>query len=256
MPSKIIDEKERVIIEQLTSLGLTPKEATVYLALFHLGLVGTSAIIKRTQLHGQYVYDALEKLEARGLIQHVIQRGRKKFSAKHPRILLQLLEAQKHTAESLVEQLQSSIIIPQSLNFEVCRGVEAYRAHEFHLLESSAPNDEVLVIGGVGEQFVSSMGTEFQRYEAQRRKKHLRVRYIGSEEQRAELQTRATQTHRSDFAFRCLPGLFTGLVNTDIWSDCITFNIFGDPVTSFVVREPEIAKSYRGFFETLWGMGK
>jgi hypothetical protein len=46
------------------------------------------------------------------------------------------------------------------------------------------------------------------------------------------------------------------MVNTNIWPDSIGFNIFGQPVTSFVISNPIIAGSYKQFFETLWNMAK
>src|SRR3990167_10333976 len=85
--SKKIDEKMNGdIIMSLEALGLKKKEARVYLALLELGQVGSSKIIQRTGLHGQFVYQALEGLEEKGLAQHAIQAGRKKLDRKSTRL--------------------------------------------------------------------------------------------------------------------------------------------------------------------------
>lgn len=255
MSSKDFDKKIQSLSDELATLGLTAKESRVYLALLRLGLVGSGKIISATQLHGQFVYQALAGLEAKGLVQHVIQRGRKKFLAQHPKTILGLLDVQRRTAESVIQELQSTLILPQPLDFEVHRGLDAYRSDEMKILETAAEGDSVLVIGGQGDRFIESMGETFGRYETLRHKKRIRVRYIGSEEQRSELAERS-HIHRALFEYRLLPGLFTGLVNTDIWPQYLAFNFFGEPVTRFVIRQPEIAASYRGFFESLWKLGK
>ena len=76
--SKNLDKDIEYSLERL---GLDPKESAVYCALLRLGTVGTSHLLDATGLHGQYVYQALARLEERGLAAHAIVRGRKKFHA-------------------------------------------------------------------------------------------------------------------------------------------------------------------------------
>ena len=75
-----------------------------------------------------------------------------------------------------------------------------------------------------------------------------------SEGQRASMP----QTHgkRKLFEVRYLPGLFTGQVNTNVWSDAIGFNIYCEPVTRFIIWNPVVAGSYAQFFETLWKLAR
>ena len=110
------------------------------------------------------------------------------------------------------------------------------------------------VIGGDGDLFFKIMQDNIGEYEYLRDKKKIKVKYVGSENQKTLLlKSKGT---RPLFNYRVLPGLFTGLVNTNIWEEHIGFNLFGSPVTSFVVRNKEMAKSYQGFFNTLWNIGK
>ena len=97
--------KFRELNKKLQVLGLEEKSAAVYMSLLRLGDVGSSKIIKNTGLHGQYVYQSLEKLEKMGLAQHIIKRGHKKFSAKSPSVLVRVAEEHKIQAESLAGEL-------------------------------------------------------------------------------------------------------------------------------------------------------
>lgn len=251
----MIDEKTRGELEKaLSGLGLSPKESSVYLALLSLGLVGSSKIITETGLHGQFVYQSLETLEQKGLVQHVVQNGRKKFSAKSPSVLLSLVEQQRRTAEDVVLQLQSALTMPPKQQLEVFQGADSFIAHEFDLLEQALVGSELLVIGGLGDQFHQTIGDAIKQYDILRAKKQIRIRYAGCEKQRAEMQMISSK--RKDFTFRLLPGEFGGEVNTNIWPDRISYNIFGTPVSKITLSSKTIAESQRQFFEALWNIAK
>lgn len=243
-----------VIIRQFEQLNLNHKEAQVYLALLGLGQTGSSKIIGKTGLHGQYVYQALAKLEERGLVQHVIMRGRRKFSAKHPRALMQLAEEKRRVAKELTKKLETMLVLPKQQETEIYQGQEAFVAHEFELLEQMSAGSELLVIGGEGDQFAKSMGGRLFEYEKERNKNRITVRYIASENQKLSLEE--GKRTRQNFTYKILPGLFTGEVNTNIYPEAVGFNIYGTPVTGFVVRNTLVAQSQSIFFETLWKLGK
>ncbi|OGZ44515.1 MAG: hypothetical protein A2719_05330 [Candidatus Ryanbacteria bacterium RIFCSPHIGHO2_01_FULL_45_22] len=251
----MFDKKEESkILDGLQMLGLSEKEAAVYVSLLKLGEGGSSKIIKDAELHGQYVYQALGSLEERGLAQHVIKNGRKKFSAKNPQVLARLIDQQKVVAEHVASKLQEMMVLPPDQRFEVFQGKESCTAHEFEMLEKAPEGSELLVIGGTGDKFNETMAERLGEYVSLQVKKNIRVRYIGSEGQRATMP----QMHgrRKLFEARYLPGLFTGQVNTNVWPDSIGFNIFGEPVTRFTIWNPVVAGGYRQFFETLWKLAR
>src|SRR3989344_535645 len=167
-------------LKGLRELGLDEKEATVYLALLQLPDTGTTALIRTTGLHGQYVYQALARLEKLGLAQHVVKRGRKKFSAKHPKALARLIDRKKQVADELAESLAEQVTLPLNQRFEVFQGKESFIAHEFDLLAEAPEGAELLVIGGSGDQFFKTMASNLASYESERLKKQVTVRHIGS----------------------------------------------------------------------------
>lgn len=248
------ENRKSILVEHLKTLGLNKREALVYLALLRLGETGTSLIIRDANLHGQYVYQALGALEERGLVQHVIRRGRKKFTAKNPRVLTRLIDHQRVIAQDLAVKLEELMVLPPEQRFETFQGKEAYVAHEFEILKQQQENTELLVIGGVGDKFNENMGDRLQEYAVLQIKKNITIRYIGSESQRAGMPL--MHGRRKLFKTRYLPGLFTGHVNTNIWPDLLGFNVFGEPVTRFTIWNPVVAGSYKQFFETLWRLAK
>lgn len=253
--SQFIDEmRQGGFIKDLEGLGLDSKQARVFLSLLHLGEVGSSKIIEDTGLHGQFVYQALGELEARGLAKHVIKRGRKKFSAQSPHKLVALMDRQKSLASNLATELEQVITIPALSTFETYQGEEAYVAHELDILGQAPMGSELLIIGGKGDHFNDIMGGSLPDYVSLQLGRKVKIRYIGSEAERKDIP----EMHggRRDFEIRYLPGLFAGEVNTNIWPFAIGFNIYSSPVTRFTIMSEVVAKSYTQFFEALWKLAK
>lgn len=246
--------KDSDIAKRLQSLGLSPKEVSVYLALLSRAGVGSSKLISATGLHGQFVYNALNRLEELGLAKHVIERGRKKFSASSPLRLLSLAEEKKLVAQNVARELQSRYQGAHEQDFEIFQGETSFIAHEFETLESLGTGTSIDVIGGTGDRYFEILGTEAGAYEDIRSTKKISVRYIGSVEQEAALKKLAGT--RKHFEYRIFPGLSTGVVNTNIYENFVTLNIFGDSILSFTITNKTVADGYKEFFESLWALSK
>ncbi|HRH24265.1 MAG TPA: helix-turn-helix domain-containing protein [Candidatus Paceibacterota bacterium] len=255
MSEKTDEISDKDLLQQLESIGLTEKESRVYLALLPRHDVGSSKIISATGLHGQFVYDALERLEKLGLAKHVIANGRKKFSANPPLRLLSIVEEKRLAAQNIARQLQERYSGKHEQDFEVFQGETAFMMHQFDMLERVAQDQEAVAICGPTERFLATLGDgETDEFEKLRIKKGLRVRYIGMEPMRERLAE--MKKWRKLWDYRIFPGQSTGLVDTDIWPDNITFNIFGDPILSFTITNKAAADGYKEFFEGLWNVSK
>jgi|CXWL01.1.fsa_nt_gi sugar-specific transcriptional regulator TrmB len=255
MSEKTDEISDKDLLDQLQSVGLSTKEAQVYLALLPRHDVGSSKLITATGLHGQFVYDALERLEKLGLAKHVIQNGRKKFSANPPLRLLSIVEEKRLAAQNIARQLQERFSRKHEQDFEVFQGETAFMMHQYDMMERVPENSEVVAICGPTENFLNTLGeTESEEFEKLRVKRGIRVRYIGMESMRPRLAE--ARKWRQLWEYRIFPGTSTGLVDTDIWPDNLTFNIFGDPVLSFTITNKAVAEGYKEFFESLWNLSK
>lgn len=250
--SKTIDDiKNKELLSKLEELGLTDKESRVYLALLPRQDTGTSNLIRATGLHGQFIYTALARLEELGLAKHVVQNGRKKFSASSPTRILSLIEEKKVSAQSVVRQLETMFIGKHEQSFEVYQGQSAFVAHEFELLSQMPEDGIIYVLGSGGDQYMDLIGERMDEYEDLRIGKRVSVRYISTAGDYAYL--RAIAQTRKYFEYRILPEA-APQVNTDILMDKVVFQLYGDPVVSFTFTNKEVANGYRRFFEVLWNL--
>ena len=253
MSEKTDDILHKELIRKLEELGLSEKEARVYIALLPHQDIGSSKLIRATGLHGQFVYDALARLETLGLAKHVIQNGRKKFSAGSPERILSLVEEKRLSAQSVVRQLHGQFAGKHEQSFEVFQGQAAFVAYEFALLEQMPEGGTIDVLGSVEDKYIGLFGHEIDEYERRRVEKRVTVRYISTSNQHNYLKIMA-QT-RKFFEIRVLPEAAHG-VDTDILPGKIVFHLYGDPVVSFSFTNKAISDGYRRFFEVLWALSK
>ncbi|MEI6863975.1 MAG: helix-turn-helix domain-containing protein [Candidatus Adlerbacteria bacterium] len=251
MSKNIDDIANKELLSNLEALGLTDKEARVYLALLPRQDTGTSNLIRASGLHGQFVYQALERLEELGLAKHVVQNGRKKFSAGSPERILSLVEEKKLSAQAVVRQLKEQFAGKHEQSFEVFQGDTAFVAHEFALLEGMPDGSSIDILAGNGDKYVEIFGGELNEYERIRIEKKIRLRYISMSGNPNYLKIMA-QT-RPFFEYRVLPQSAPE-VDTDIYGDKVNFMIYGNPVVAFTFTNKKVAEGYKGFFEVLWNL--
>jgi len=246
-----IDEiSDKELVKKLEHLGLNEKESRVYLALLPRQDTGSSKLIRATGLHGQFVYDALEHLEELGLAKHVVQNGRKKFSANTPKRLVSLIDEKRLAAHSIAHELQNRFQGAHEQDFEVYQGKDAFVAHEFELMETMPEGCTLDLLGGGGNTYVGIIGEEMDEFEKIRNSRGIKLRYISAAGQGDSLRKMAAS--RKNFEYRVFPHLQKGMIDTDIWPDRLILQFYGEPVLSFCLTSKEIANSYRQFFEALW----
>src|SRR5262245_51752455 len=92
--------------EDLKILGLHDNEINVYLALLTLGKVRAAEVIRRSGLHRNLVYQALDSLCDRRLVTKSIEGGVFHFQTTDPEHLRDKLREQELTATRVIEELK------------------------------------------------------------------------------------------------------------------------------------------------------
>lgn len=240
--------------EELISLGYDEKKARVYLALLKLGNSGTAAIIKESGLHGQFVYNSLKKLQDEGLVEISEKNGRNRYAALSPYKIINKLKDKERQATELVEKMNRQLTIKNYQEVTTFLGEEDFRRINFEALENEENDGEILIIGGEGDKYMAAMGALMNKYEEVRLKKKIKVRYIGNESQEKTLSE--LQFKRTGFEARIMPGLDTGLVNTNILGNQVLLNSFGTPLYVIRIQSRSITDSNQNFFNNLWNLSK
>ncbi len=239
-------------IEGALKAGLSGKAATVYVALLEAGLpLVPKAIISRSRLHRQYVYDALRELTKRGLCVAVGGGRGVKYQAASPDRLLQDAEKQRLDALDAVSRLMKLYDRSPAGVVEVIRGSQAMIESELEQMREAKDGDFLDIIGGAGMRWVHIFGEHIPKWEALRREKNIKLRYIGVGEDVEHNRTVSIIENES----RVIPGI-GDVISTSIRPGSITFIIYVPEVMVVRVRNEATVASQRALFEILWNVAK
>jgi hypothetical protein len=237
-------------LESAVQAGLSGKASAVYVALLEAGVaLAPKNIISRSRLHRQYVYDALQELKDKRLITSAGSGRKIKYMAVSPDLLLQ--EAEKRRIDVL-EGVQSLMRLydksPAGL-VEVIRGSQAAIEEDFKMLREAHHGDFLDIIGGGGMNWVHLFdgAGRMEEFEAMRREKSIKIRYIGTAEDVRFNREESISENES----RTIPNI-TDVITVVIRPGSVTFNIYQPEIVYVRIRNDAAVKSQRALFEILW----
>jgi hypothetical protein len=239
-------------LENCLKAGLSAKAAAVYVALLESGVpLSPKGLILRTKLHRQYVYDALRELEDKRLIVTSGEKRRIRYGAASPDRLLQEAEKQRLDALDGVHNLMKLYDRSPAGIVEVIRGSEAVIADELQQVREAKQGDFLDIVGGAGMKWVELYGDRVGEWEALRKEKGIRLRYIGSGEDVRYNKEQSIINHES----RLIPGIGS-VVNMTINPESVSFNFYEPEVVTVRVKSQVAVAGQRAVFEVLWNVAK
>lgn len=247
--------------EELEKLGLSKAESRIYLALLELGSVPSGQVVKHTGFRKSTVYETIGRLEEKGLVSNIFKNGIKHFEAANPERILDYLEEKKRqlsndeeSAKILVEKLKSGfdVLRPQA-EAQVLVGVEGFKTMRRDVLRNS--NGEHLLLGAISVEN-EVLGGFFDWWNKERQKKKINLRVLHKESARGKLMTDPKFMGKY-FENRYLPKEIDSPAVINIYGDRVVNLVWKDnyPIC-FMLINPDMADSYRKYFELLWKISK
>jgi len=99
-----------MLLKDLTSLGLSDKEAKTYLTLLELEVASVAEITKASGLNRSSTYVTLEGLKKKGLVSMTGEEPVCRFVATSPEVLLRSVEDQAAKEQLKLERIKSLIL--------------------------------------------------------------------------------------------------------------------------------------------------
>lgn len=128
---------------ELRKLGLTEKEAGVYLAALEFGSAAAQKISQKLNISRPTVYEIIKNLKVKGLMSEFKEAKRTYFSAESPDKLLRLLRLQKREIEEkerellrIIAALRAKYHLEEEKLFRAYQGPEGLKILESDLLET------------------------------------------------------------------------------------------------------------------------
>jgi len=232
----------------LQNLGLSEREAKVYLALLSSVEATATKMARETGIERVHTYSILNKLVERGLASHYIKNSVRHFSAADPRKLLADIDERKSQLESVMPALESMKASRQeAISVEVYDGREGLKSTVDDVFRVG---DTILVLGEQG-QFQELTRDLANQYRRNLEKHNMTEKVLLTEEFRGKF----IKSKKS--MVRYMAKEIISPSTTLIYGNRVLISIVTkSQIFNVVIKSREIADSYRAYFNYLWKRAK
>jgi len=241
--------------EVLTRIGLTKGEISVYLALLDIGSTSTGKLIKKSGISGSKIYEVLDRLIKKGLVNFIEKNNVKHFEAASPNKILDYLDEKENQIEK--EKISIKKIIPELIlrqkhvsksEAKIYTGWEGMKTANEDIIQTLKKGEEWLSMGLT--QQPKSWEIHFNKRQQHRvsrgivHKCLINIKYQELYNQRSKLPH--TQ-------YRFLPKEFEMPTSTEIYKNKVAiFILIKENPMVIVIESKEVADSFRKYFFALW----
>jgi sugar-specific transcriptional regulator TrmB len=236
--------------EQLRGLGLTDNEIRIYITLLKGGSMNPSEISEKLGLHRGYIYDALERMQEKEVVNYVLKNNKKQFQATRPENLVELLRFKLANFEKIVPSLSAMAeTMKEDTSVELHKGKRTYRVILKDIIGTLKKGDEVLLIGVDEEVLLSEIEPIYLRqYFNTIKSKKITERVI--------MKKGKKKFKNPGVAHRFLNEEYIGNTEQLIYGDSVALSLIGHPNYLIIIKNKEVAETYRKQFELLWKQAK
>jgi sugar-specific transcriptional regulator TrmB len=228
----------------LKEIGLTDAESKVYLALLELGPSLAGQISRKTGIHRRNIYDITERLIKKGIIGYILKNNRRLFEAASPERFKEILDEKQKSLEENIADLKflyQKTKEKQETNFYT--GIEGLKTVFQDQLEANGSDKKEILILGASSSAFEVLPFYFKWYDEDRVRMKIRVRIIASSKFSKSIPL-------SEIKY--LPQKYSNPLAINIWGDKVAIILWKNPPLSIVIKNSEIADSYRKYFELMW----
>lgn len=237
-------------------LGLTKGEIKVYLALNKLEEASIGPIGKESKVSKSKIYDILERLIQKGLAGYITKEGTKYYLANDPHMILDYVQKKEQELQQTKSEVEK--IIPQ-LNLqratadkkrvaEIYEGFHGVKAIREELISTLNAGEDFLVLGApkIANERWDSWFLNFHKRRIERKIK-MKIIYNSDAQEYGKVREQMKFT-----SVKYLPNKLVSPNWIDIYPDAVLFVMVLENPLAFVVRDKELAQSFKSYFEIMW----
>ena len=245
------------MLNKLKDIGLSEKEAKIYLSMLELGSATVLEISRKAEINRPTAYLQIESLKKRGLVSCQTKGRKQLFMAESPEQLDILLEREKKILEQKQDELKEilpelEILFRTSDSKPVVRFFEGkeglMRMQEDFLKVKSK---EILAISSPDDVY-RVFPDHPTDYSQKRIKKDINSRVIYTSEKGDFLaESDKKMLRESKFVPK---NKFPFTVDITIYDDKVAIASVVGNISGTIIEHKEVAYSFRGLFELIWSL--
>ena len=241
------------LIEPLIKLGISEKEATVYLTLLQLGTSTPYQIAKKAGIKRPTAYVIAEELVKKGLIVHIPGEKTKKYIAKKPENFFEEQEEKLIAAKKILPELQSyqrgTTEKPSFLYYE---GVEGLR-QAYQYRQKELQNKEITGFFSSNEDSSTQVTEFFQNWHIYREKHNIKIRGLTVDAPDLKPFAKIIKDRSSALDLKFLPrNVYNSRISIESCDNKFVRLFLFDSVEILIIESAKFAEAINEIFELLW----
>lgn len=236
--------------EQLKELGLTDNEVRIYLLLLEHGMMNPSEISQKLGLHRGYVYDALERMQEKEVVNIILKANKKHYQATSPENLVELLKFKLESFQkALPDLMKLAKLEKEETKVELHKGKRVYRTLLKDVISSLKKNEEVYLIGINEDVLINEIEPIYlKQYLNTIKSKNIKEKIL--------IKTGAKKLKNPNLEYKELDEKYIGNTMQIIYNNKVAIFILGMPHYLIIIDNKEVAETYRKQFNLLWKIAK
>jgi sugar-specific transcriptional regulator TrmB len=230
--------------EKLLHVGLTSTEAKIYLMLIDISKAQAGVLSRRTGIHRRSIYDALDRLIEKGLVSYIIENDKRYYMPTDPSRIQDMIDQQHVDVSSIMPTLLAKFYEQKDKQQTFFyRGKEGIKT----VFEDQIKVGKDIYIIGASREVEKHLKYYLPHYTKKRVKKKIRIHALYA------LPTHEKQPPSCKIKY--LPRSFRSLVSTNIYgSKAVIFLWLPHDPVAIQINQPDIAKTFKQYFDLLWGI--
>jgi len=233
----------------LEQAGITALEAKIYLCLLEKGSIRAGEISRHAGIHRRSVYDAIERLIQKGLVSYIKINNRRYYEAADPQRLIELLRQKEDNIKQIMPELQLLRKFSEDKK-EVLffRGKQAIKT----VFDDQIKTGKEILIFGDAVNVNEIVKYYFPRFDKQRVEKNIKVRMLFDQTARKQKYLKKIPLAEVRFVKKGNKAP----VSTNIYADKVSVIIWEQNPKAILIKEASLAKSFKSYFEFIWGFAE
>ena len=231
----------------LENIGLSGKEAKIYLACLEVGTNVVSEIAKKAELNRVTTYDILEKLIKKGFVSFLNKEKIKYFTATDPDLIAYETSRKADEFKKNLPQLKRLYGKVAHARIQYFEGLDGIKAIYADTLSSTTE-----ILNYANSKEIRLYWPEYdEEYVAQRIKNKIFLKGIAPyDEYGLKVKKENTNSFRE---IRLVPGTeFTFTNEINIYDDKVAITSFKDELIGMIIQSQAIADTQRDIFKMAW----
>ncbi len=239
------------ILTKLKYLGLTEKDARVYVALLSFDTATVQQISIKSNVKRTTVYNCLTTLIQKGLASFVYVGMKNLYKAKNPDFLKKLVDGQRDDVLKIIPELNNYLTNVSSENLlEIYKGAEGIKTAILEILKNASENSDYMIISD--REKLINLDKNFPFTFIKNYKANLNFKLLLTENNKdSKIYLPKNRTTK-----KYLPKGFKINSNITIQGNTVLIQKMNAPYFAIKINSKEVADTYNQLFELIWQKSK